>query len=317
MINLAEADTRTVRSTVGSISRALDKQFNRRFGFILFLPSLLLIVGLFLFPMAYIFYLSLFEIGIFAQQGTFVGLENYITLATSSEFHSALGVGASFAIGSVVFQLILGMTLALLVNKSFLGNSLARTIAIFPYLIPIIAVVVMWKFMINPTYGALNYYAVSLGLINEPIRFFGSLDLALPLVIFTTSWKFTAFVALIILARLQAIDKRLYEQAKISGASKFQAFKEITLPNLRSAILLVVFLRSVFMFNKFAAIFLFTEGGPLGSTTNLPIFIYRKTFQDFNLGQGSAASIMFFSLLVVFATIYFWRFNPSEEVEVQ
>jgi multiple sugar transport system permease protein len=313
-MNFDYKNTKIVRRLTNILSGG-EQQFGSLFGFLLFLPSLLLIMGLFLFPMGYIFYLSFFEIGIFATDGIFIGAENYITILSSPDFHSAVLIGIVFAIGSVAFQLILGVGIALLVNRSFFGASIARTLAIFPYLVPIIAVVIMWQWLLNPIYGAVNQYAVLLGVIEEPIEFFSHISLALPSVIVTSSWKFIAFASLIILARLQSIDDTQYEQAKICGASMLQTFREVTLPNLRSAILLVIFLRSIFMFNKFAAIWLFTAGGPLSRTTNLPIYIYQTTFLDFELGRGSATAIILFSLLIVFATFYFWNFKPSEEID--
>lgn len=286
-----------------------------RFGLILFLPALILLTVLFLIPIAYIFYMSLHEIGILETAGEFVGLGNYVDLFTNGAFQYAIWVGVVYAVASVGFQLLLGLTLALLANKSFRGASMVRTLVIFPYLVPMIAVVIMWRWIANPVYGVLNYALTSVGIIGESIDFFGSIDLAMPAVIVASSWKYTAFVSLILLARLQAIDDTFYEQAKISGASTWQTFREVTLPNLKNAILLVVFLRSIFMFNKYSSIWLFTEGGPLSATTNLPIYLYKVTFQQFELGMGSAAAMTLFGILICFAIVYFTLFNPSEEIE--
>ncbi|WP_408960571.1 carbohydrate ABC transporter permease [Natrinema sp. 74] len=286
-----------------------------RFGILLFAPALVLLMSLFLIPIAYIFYLSLHDIGILEASGEFVGIGNYVELFTDAAFQHALWVGTVYAVGSVAFQLLLGLALALLANKSFRGVSVVRTLVIFPYLVPMIAVVIMWRWIANPVYGVLNYALTSTGLVSESINFFGSLELVMPALIVASSWKYTAFVSLILLARLQAIDETLYEQAKISGASTWQMFREVTLPNLKNAILLVVFLRSIFMFNKYSSIWLFTEGGPLSATTNLPIYLYERTFHQFELGMGSAAAMTLFGILICFAIVYFTLFNPSEEIE--
>jgi multiple sugar transport system permease protein len=286
-----------------------------RFGFLLFSPALVLLAALFLLPIAYIAYLSFHEIGILEAAGEFVGLGNYVALFTDPAFQWAFWVGVVYAVGSVAFQLLLGLALALLANKSFRGASSIRTLVIFPYLVPMIAVVIMWRWIANPVYGVLNYVLTSTGLVAESIDFFGSIDLVMPSLIVASSWKYTAFVSLILLARLQAIDETLYEQAKISGASTIQAFREVTLPNLRNSILLVVFLRTIFMFNKYSSIWLFTEGGPLSATTNLPIYLYNQTFEEFELGMGSAAAMTLFGILICFAVAYFTLFNPSQEIE--
>lgn len=312
MIEIARDSVVRLRNRLTTTDQRSRKS---RFGILLFAPALVLLTSLFLLPIAYIFYLSLHDIGILEATGEFVGLGNYGELFTDGAFQHALWVGTVYAAGSVAFQLLLGLALALLANKSFRGVSLVRTLVIFPYLVPMIAVVIMWRWIANPVYGVLNYALTSTGLVAESINFFGSLDLVMPALIVASSWKYTAFVSLILLARLQAIDETLYEQAKISGASTWQAFREVTLPNLKNAILLVVFLRSIFMFNKYSSIWLFTEGGPLSATTNLPIYLYERTFHQFELGTGSAAAMTLFGILICFAIVYFTLFNPSEEIE--
>lgn len=290
---------------------------NNIFGFVLFLPTFLVLAGLVLFPVLYVIYLSMLEISIFETSGTFVGVQNYIEMISESSFQAAFGRGVIYAFFAVMFQLFLGITLGLLINKSFRGVTLVRTIAIFPYLVPIIAVVIMWQWILNPVYGAVNLWGVELGLINESIAFFENGDLALPSVIVFGSWKYQAIVTLVILARLQAIPGSLYEQAKVSGASALQRFFYITLPNLRSAILLMILLRGIWQFNQFAVIWLFTRGGPYGTTTTLPVYVYKKSFISYELGAGAAGTMVLFILLAIASVFYFWYFQPSEEIETQ
>jgi multiple sugar transport system permease protein len=281
------------------------------------LPPILFLLIFGLFPALYTMYLSVTDLTIFAQTGEFVGLSNYQALYQESLFWESIVNGVVFAIGSTLFQLFVGLGLALVLNKSFRGSSLARTFAIFPYLVPTIAVALMWKWMLSPIFGVVNKQAVALGVIDKPIAFFNDAGIAMWSLIFANSWKFAAFAFIIFIARLQAIDDELYEQAKIMGAGTWQQFRDITLPNLRSAIMLVLFIRTIWMFNKFDVVQLLTGGGPLNATTTLPVFIYRLTFNQYDLAMGASAAINLFLGLIVLALIYFRVFKPSQEIETK
>jgi multiple sugar transport system permease protein len=158
---------------------------------------------------------------------------------------------------------------------------------------------------------------IRFGLVEEGIRFFSSTELAMPMVVLAGSWKYISFIALVLLARLQSIDDSLYEQAKVSGAGRLRMFRDVTLPNLRAAILVVVLLRLIWMFNKFDLIYLFTYGGPLNATETLPLYAFEVTFGNLNLGMGAATSMVMFAILSVFAIIYFIVFKPSQEIAAQ
>jgi len=278
-------------------------------------PAILFLIVFVIVPVVWIAYLSFHTVSLLEISGTFVGFSNYVEIISSPETRNALWVGTVFAVGSVVFQLIIGLFLALTLNRQFRGSGVVRTFAILPYIAPTIGVVLMWKWLLNPIYGLVNKIGVSWGLFADPINFFGNPDLAMPALIVGTSWKFISFVILILLARLQSIDDSLYEQAKISGASQYQMFRTVTLPNLWNAILLVILLRLIWMYNKFGVVWLFTGGGPLSRTTNIPVLIYETTFQSFNLGKGSATAMLLFVILAIVSIFYFWYFEPSKEVE--
>lgn len=281
------------------------------------LPAILFLLIFGLFPALYTMYLSVTDLTIFAQTGSFVGLENYAGLYKESLFWRSIFTGVVFAAGSTVFQMVVGLGLALVLTKSFRGSALARTFAIFPYLVPTIAVALMWKWMLSPIYGVVNKQAVALGLLEQPIAFFNDATFAMWSLIFANSWKFAAFAFIIFIARLQAIDDELYEQARVMGAGTWQQFRDITLPNLRSAIMLVIFIRTIWMFNKFDVVQLLTGGGPLEATTTLPVFIYRLSFNQYDLAMGAATAVNLFLGLIVLALIYFKVFQPSQEIETK
>lgn len=285
-----------------------------RFAILVLSPAVIFLFVLAIIPILYLGYLSLFTDTI--GNPTFVGLDNYATLVSSGEFWGSMFTGALFAFGSVVVHLVAGLTLSLMLNKAFRGVSIARTLSIFPYLVTIPIVALLWRFTAGTSLGIFQFWAIDLGLIEEAIPLLASETLALPIMILVGSWKFTAFAVIILLARLQSIPDALYEQASISGANTLQAFWTVTLPQLRSAIMLVVLLRSIWLFNHFSLMWVLTQGGPGNATTNVPVFIYERAFAYFNLGSAAAGSILLFVILLAGAIVYFRVFEPSREVDV-
>jgi multiple sugar transport system permease protein len=185
---------------------------------------------------------------------------------------------------------------------------------IFPYLLPTLVVIFIWQFLFDPNIGVLNQWLVDFGVVADPIAFFSTIEWAMAAVAVTSVWKFGSFAFFILLARLQAIDPNLYERARVEGASTWQAFRDITVPHLRGAILIILLVRGIWMFNKFDIIYLATRGGPLNATTTLPIRVYELAFNEVNFGGATAlAGIMFF-LLAGVAVVYFKAFEPEKEV---
>lgn len=277
-----------------------------------FVPLFVFFTVVWLVPIVYALGMSLFTNP--NTNAEFVGLANYLDLLSSAEFWDFLWTSVVYAVSTTVLSLVIGLGLALVVNQKIRGGNVLRTMMIFPYLIPTLVVIFIWKFILDPNIGVLNQWLVQLGVISSPIAFFSTLEWAMPAVVVTSVWKFGSFAFFILLARLQAIDPDLYERARVEGASTWQAFRDITLPHLRGAILIILLVRGIWMFNKFDIIWLSTRGGPLQGTTTLPIRVYQLAFTDVNFGGATAlAGIMFF-LLAVVAVIYFAAFAPEQEV---
>jgi multiple sugar transport system permease protein len=244
-----------------------------------------------------------------------VGIENYTRLFFEDPgFWSAVRTGLVYAIYSVVLQTLFGVAIALLLNESFRFQNLIRTIVLVPYLIPTVAVAIIFEWIFHPQIGIVNYYLLQYTPVSEPINLF-SASLAMHGVVWASGWKFTIFVVLIILARLQSIDSELYELARINGANAVQRFKDVTYPHIRSALFLVILLRGIFMFNKFDMIYILTQGGPFGVTETMVIYAYSQAFGQQDYGTGAAVTTLMFLLLAVVSIIYFAVFSPEEEVE--
>ena len=270
-----------------------------------------------MFPMLWALAASFFEVGAFQPSWNWAGLANFEAVISSADFWASIRRSVLFAAGSVALQVTTGTALAALLDRTFSFKRIIRAIALVPYIVPtaVLSFVALW--MGNPRYGIINQLLVDFGVLSEFIAWYGTTDLAMLSVIVTSSWKFTIFVTIIVLARLQSIPASIYEAATVSGASRWQRFKDITLPNLKGVLFIVVLLRGVWMFNKFDIIFILTNGGPVNSTTTASIYAYRTAFSDFNLGEAAAVSTLLFVLLVGAAAVYFYFFEPSQEVRVE
>jgi multiple sugar transport system permease protein len=283
-------------------------------GVLTIVPALFLILALTLYPVAYSIWLSLLEKHSFFPQERFIGLENYIYLIGDSEFWTSLWLGVVYSIWTIVFQLILGVAAALLLNQSFVGRGLVRGIVLFPYMIPTIVAVILWKWLLNDTYGVVNYWLMALGIIRDPISWLGTDHIMLSTIIMSV-WQFFPFVLLSILARLQTIPEALYEAAKVDGASAFHRFIHITFPQIRGILFVVILLRSIWMFTKFDTVWLMGEGGGAGRfIRTLPVYAYMRTMTYYQAGLGAALAVIMFAILVVCTVIYFGLFREEADI---
>lgn len=280
-------------------------------------PAGLLFLFVNLLPILWAVWASLHTVPAFSPEWTWNGITNYSDIASDPAFWSSLWRSAIFAGGSVALQLTAGTALALLVNRSFKFASVARAIAMLPYLIPTAVLGFVGIWMGNSQSGIVSDLLIRVGVISESIPWFGSLDWAMPAVIITSSWKFSIFVTIMVLARLQSIPQGYYEAATVAGANAYQKFRDITLPNLKGVIFIVLLLRGIFMFNKFDILFVLTSGGPKEKTSTAPIYAYEVAFNNRALGEAAATSVLLFLILVVVAIIYFVVLDPEKEVRVE
>ena len=183
---------------------------------LLILPTVLVIFGFIFFPVAYSIYLSFTDSHALYPDYAYVGIENYPRLLAEPEFWSSAWNGAVWAVSTTLLQLVLGLGVALLLNESFRGRGLVRGIALFPYIVPTIVTILVWKWMLNATYGTVNYFLISLGLVRDPVVFLSPKWIMLSLIV-VGIWQFFPFVVISVLARLQTIDLQLYEAAGLLG----------------------------------------------------------------------------------------------------
>jgi len=208
-------------------------------GWLLLAPSVLLLGGLVVFPVLYNIWLSLFDKHAFMPVQTFVGLQHYRYFAHDPEFWTSFYYGSVYAGATMVLQLGVGVPAALLLNEAFRGRNLLRGVVLFPYMIPTIVAVILWKWLLNDSYGLVNYLLVSAGAVRAPVAWLGP-DYIMTALIVTSVWQFFPFVVVTYLARLQTIAPELYEAATVDGASAWRRFLHVTLPQTASVLFVTV-----------------------------------------------------------------------------
>jgi multiple sugar transport system permease protein len=281
-------------------------------GWLLVAPSLLLVGGLILYPIAYNLWLSLFDKHAFLPAQTFVGLGNYRYFATDPEFWSSVWYGTVYAASTIVLQLVLGVLAALLLNEGFRGRTLLRGVVLFPYMIPTIVAVILWKWLLNDSYGLVNSVLVGANVVRVPPAWLGR-DWIMWSLIVTSVWQFFPFVVVTYLARLQTIPPELYEAATVDGAGAGRRFLHVTLPQTRSVLFVIVLLRSIWMFTKFDTVWLMAgEGGVGRYIRTLPVYAYSRTFTYLQAGMGATLAVLMFGLLAGATAIYFGLFRDEE-----
>jgi len=303
-----------VTRRAGLIPVTKPKRREQLTGYLTIAPAFILILGLTLYPVAYSIWLSLLEKHSFFPQERFVGLENYFYLWKDSEFWSSLWLGTVYSIWTILLQVTLGVAAALILNEAFVGRGLVRGVVLFPYMIPTIVAVILWKWLLNDMYGIVNYWLLALGIVRDPISWLGADHIMLSTIIMSV-WQFFPFVLLSILARLQTIPPELYEAAKVDGASAFRRFVHITLPQIRGILFVVILLRSIWMFTKFDTVWLMGEGAGAGRfIRTLPVYAYMRTLTYYQAGLGAALAVIMFAILVVCTVIYFGLFREEADI---
>ena len=279
-------------------------------GLTLLMPALVLVAILVVYPLFNAVYLSLHSQLAYELSGRYVGLANYVSLLRAPEFWHALWINVVWALSTVLGQLVLGVAAALMLHEVTWAKGLVRGAVLLPFFIPTVAVTLTWKWLLNPNYGLVNSVLLSAGLIDGPIDWFASPGLALLTIIVVAIWRYFPFVTVNVLAALQTIPTELYEAARIDGANRWSEFRYITLPQIAGVLSAVALLRIIFMFKKVDEILLLTGGGPGNSTETLSVLAYRFAFEAMQLGKGTAAAMLAFTVVLVLILIHS-RLEPA------
>jgi multiple sugar transport system permease protein len=252
------------------------------------LPAVILLSLVTVYPLLYVFYLSFHRRLLIFDISRFIGVGNYAFLMEDARFWNAFGNTVYFTAASVSMELLLGLGLAILLNRRFRFRGAARAVVLIPWAIPTVVSARMWEWIYNTDFGVLNY------LLGTKINWLGSPLWALNAAIFMDVWKTTPFVAVLLMAGLQVIPHELYQAAKVDGAGDWDIFRKITLPLLKPVILIVLIFRTLDAFRVFDAVYVLTGGGPANTTETLSIYAYKILFQTLQFGYGSTLSVIVF-----------------------
>lgn len=237
-------------------------------------------------------------------KSNFVGLDNYVNYFQDQRMWKSLWNTTFFTIISVAFELVLGLAVALLINRAFRGRGIIRASVLIPWAIPTAVAAMMWGFLYDGQSGVVAHYLQVLHIIPDASWLLSTSNGGMFSVILADVWKTTPYMALLLLAGLQTIPASLYEASNVDGANKFQQFWNITLPLLKSSILVALLFRTLDAFRVFDLIYVLTGGGPANATESISIYAYKTLFAQQNFGEGSTLSVIVFLCVAIISFIY-------------
>jgi multiple sugar transport system permease protein len=303
--NAATVTPETLPQSARSMSR-LGRRDLTPYG--LLMPAVIVLAALTLYPFLYSIYISLFNFR-GGRQAEFAGLGNYIRLLSDGQFWNSLWVVLRFTILAVGLELVLGLALALFFSKEMRGRGLWRSLVIVPMMLTPVVVGVIWRLMLNPGIGVINYLLALAGL--KPVEWLSNGAWAFISIVLVDVWNWTAFMFLILLAGIQAMPVEPFEAARIDGASSRQIFFDHTLPLLKGPILVAVLIRTMDAFRIFDQVFIMTQGGPGNSTEVASLYLYKTAFKFFDMGYA-AAGLFVVLIIITFISRFYVRLLNRE-----
>ena len=281
-------------------------------GYLMTAPAVLILVGLGIYPIGYTLWLSLYKLQLIQSENRFIGLAHYIEIFASVDFWRSIGLTFYFTVVSLAFQMALGLSVSLLLDRPFRGRGIVRAIVLVPWSVPTIVNASLWGWIYNAGYGALNKLLLQLGVVSKGIVWLGSAGLSMNMVILADSWRVLPLYVILILAALQTLPVSAIEATHIDGAGFWRRLLHVYLPLLQPMLLVVLVLRTIQAFRVFDIIYVLTQGGPANSTTVISFYAYYQTFKYLNFGYGSAVAVII-ALFTVLLALTYMRLLRSEE----
>ncbi|MBW6495980.1 MAG: sugar ABC transporter permease [Burkholderiaceae bacterium] len=284
-------------ATVRSIARFID----RRQKFFFPAPAVAVLLLIIVLPIAFNLYLTFTKWTIGLGEPQFNGIDNFIEAFGDERVWNGLWVMIYFSGASLALEISLGLAIALYFNRNFRGSEIVQAIYIVPFAATPVAVALIWRIMLNPEIGVLNYLLTSIGL--PPGLWVSSSQLVIPTLVMVDVWKWTPMITLIVLAGLKSLPHDPYEAARIDGANALQIFWYITLPLIRPVLIAALMLRSLDNLKEFDMIYTITQGGPGVASETLYLYSYNVGFGFFKAGYGSALMVIVFMIVLVFNVV--------------
>ncbi len=273
---------------------------------LLLAPAILIVVLIIGYPVARAIVLSLYKYDMTNLQNVkFIGLQNYTDIFTKDDaFWPALKNTVLWVGVTVTAQLLLSLLLANILNKSFRGRGIVRSVVLIPWVTPCVLISLMWAWIFNGNYGVMNEILKSLHLIKENVAWIAQPNTALWVQIMAMIWQGIPFFTIMILAAMQSVPRELYESASVDGASSMKQYFYITLPGIASTIVSTVMIRLIWVFNNVDIVYTMTGGGPGYSSLTLSVYTYLQAQKSMKFGYGSAVAIIGAILMSIVIFIY-------------
>ncbi len=310
-----QSDTRALvqPSALKPRNKALMRE--HMLGYLLMLPLAIILTILIFYPLVLVVRNSLLDKHFGSPAAPFIGFANYSALLGSGRFWLVAGHSVIWTIVSVCFQVIVGFSLALLLNQHLYGKAFFRGLFLLPWVIPGVVVALIWKWMLNDLYGIVNNYLGKVDSAWYGLAWFSDQKLAMPTVIGVNVWRGAPFVMVILLAGLQTVPRELKEAASIDGANRVQQFWHVTIPHMQKILAIVALVFMLFNFNNFDLIYLMTQGGPSDRTMTLPVFTYELGFRGMDIGASTAVAVIMLVALAAVSLVYLRWFAAKYATE--
>ncbi len=278
-------------------------------------PALLFTVFILVYPLFQNLINSFSEVSLIKGSSGWIGFGNYTKIVKDSLFWLSFKNTLLYAVFGTVLSLLIGLGFALLLNMK-IGriSTVAEFLFTIPWVLSPVVAGFAWKWLLNDNFGIVNYWLISAGIVKEGITWLGNPDTALLCVTVARVWQFYPFAMVMFLAGLQAIPQEQYEAAVVDGASPIRKFFHITLPNMSNVTSVLLLLGVIWSFNDFNMIFVMTRGGPINASMVLPVLVREFSFVHFDLGRGSALSIVIFVMLISLSFVYLKVISKKESI---
>ena len=296
-----------MKRNVNTKLRSADAQ-TKRFGLGMLSPTVVILLIMTAYPLFFTLVYSFTDYNLLRslKKGShFIALQNYTKLLSDPYFQQSILNTVKFTILAVIFEMFIGLVMALFVNSLKRGQKTMRTLLLLPYLLPTVTVALSWRMMLSPNYGIVNQVLQALHL---PVyNWFSDIHTAFGMLVLIDVWQSAPFVFLLLYAALQSVPQSQYEAARIDGANRFKILFYVTLPNIKNSLALCALLRTIDSFRLFDKVNLLTGGGPANSTSTITQYLYNYGIKSLDFGFGSAGAIVMTVLVLLLSSVYIKR----------
>ena len=285
-----------------------------KLAFWLVVPAGILLAVLQFYPLLHAVRDSFFTTNLLTSKQTWAGLTNFAAVFSSPDVREALVRTLVYIVACIAIQAVMGVVTALLLDADLWGRTIARGLNLLPYMIPAIVTAIAFRVTFNDLFGIVNYVLLAAHLVREPVPFFSDPRTIMFTVVIVSCWKYTPFMVLALLARLQTLPRDLIEAATIDGAGPVRIFTAVTLPWILPVLLVTMLLRSIWMGTEFDTPYLIAYGGPLHASTLVSMQIRSLYVDQLQVGQASALAVGVAILLAIASIVYFRRYAAAEQM---